>query len=76
MTKCNVRDCFGPGLASISSDNQSRRFKLCIKYIIVHISSGKVKFAFVILLDVALKIKMYKELAEATNKELNYSNKK
>ena len=67
-------DPFGPGLIPIFPDNKSRRcLKLFIKYLIVNIQSGKVKFVFVILSDAPLKIKMNKVLTKTTNKEKTIS---
>ena len=62
-------DRFGPGLVSLSPDNKSRRcLKLFIKYLIVNIKSGQVKFISIILSDAPLKIKMNEELRKTTNK--------
>ena len=62
-------DRFGPGLVSLSPDNKSRKcLNLFIKYLIVNIKSGQVKFVSVILSDAPLKIKMNEELRKTTNK--------
>ena len=62
--------CFGPGLVSLSPYNKSRRcLKLFIKYLIVNIKSGQVKFVSFILSDAPLKIKMNEELRKRTNKK-------
>ena len=60
---------FGPGLVSLSLYNKSRRcLKSFIKYLIVNIKSGQVKFVSVILSDAPLKIKMNEEVRKTTNK--------
>ena len=67
-------DRFGPGLVSLSPDNKSRRcLKLFIKYLIVNIKSGQVKFISIILSDAPLKIKMNEELRKTTNKNKTIS---